>query len=220
MGKFKKKGVVYTAITGNRDRYPVIDEIKDGWDFVCFTSEYLGNSDLWQTIKTVRLYNNAKDSRVYKLNPHKFLSEYDVSVWIDGNMQLRKGWVDHINKCLDKSNITFLKHPENVKGPYNEGQRCISMGKDSKDIINKQLDFYRSEGLPENENVSATGVLIRRHNEIKEFNNLWWSQVNKYSYRDQISLPYARWKTKLKYNETVFNKKNPHWLKMGAHCKR
>ena len=214
------KKVVYTCIVGPRDGYPEIENIPKDWDFVCFTSENLGKSDVWKTIKIVRRYNNPKDSRVYKLNPHIFLKKYDVSMWIDGNIALNKGWVDHVEKCLVESDITFLRHPEMVKGAYHEAQRCLSMNKDVEKNIRLQMDYYLSEGLLCDEPVSATGILIRRHNNLKEFHNLWWSQVEKYSCRDQISLPYARWKTELKYNETHFDKKKPTWFKLKSHAKR
>lgn len=38
---------------------------------------------------------------------------------------------------------------------------------------------------------------MRRNTEkIREFNKIWWEQIQKFSIRDQISSPYVSWKTK------------------------
>lgn len=210
------KNVVYTSIFGKCDWPPLVKKIPEGWDFICFTDIDF-ESDLWNIIKVNRIYKNAKDSRFYKINPHIFLNNYENSVWIDGNIDLIEGWLEVVEACLDESNITFLTHPDLVKGPYDEGSRCISLKKDKRDIIKKQLTFYKEEGLPFREKVSATGVLIRKHNKIVDFNNLWWSQVEQFSHRDQISLPYARWKTELDYKETLFLRHQPQWFLVKGH---
>ena len=91
----------------------------------------------------------------------------------------------------------------------------------------KQLDFYGNEGLPQNEPVSATGIIIRDEvihcdfSDIHKFNNIWWEQIEKYSHRDQISLPYARWKMNWKagvdYHETEYRKREPWWFDILGH---
>jgi len=212
------KKVLYTAICGKWDNLPILKEIPKGWDYVCFTSEDLEPCEPWQIIHTHRMYNDPRDSRIYKINPHVFLSKYDVSVWMDGNIQLNKGWEKVVNDSLSKSDLTFLRHPNAVKGAYHEGRRCINMKKDTEKNILPQLAFYQSEGLPDNEPTAATGILIRRHNKLEKFLRLWWKQVHKYSFRDQIGLPYARWKTKVKYEEIHFDRNG--WFSLVGHKAR
>ena len=39
-----------------------------------------------------------QEARKYKLLPHRFLSQYDVSIWMDGNFLIR----DDLNELLDR----------------------------------------------------------------------------------------------------------------------
>jgi len=211
------KKVLYTCIVGKVDNYPEIEEIPKGWDLKCFTSEDLKPNKTWETVKIKREYLNQKDCRNIKVNAHKHLEDYDHSVWIDANVKLLKGWSKIADQCFKESNMVFLCHPERVRGPYAEASRCLSLKKDVHKRIDPQVAFYQKEGLPSFYPLSATGILIRNHNNIKEFLDVWWEQIRKYSYRDQISLCYAKWKTGIVYSELKFVRKKPEWFVLKPH---
>ena len=205
----QNKKVVYTAISGNRDNLPYINPVLSDWDYICFTTEDdIVSNDIWEVKYIKSKLDSVRIARKHKILAYNYLANYDVSVWIDGNVYLRPGWEKVVNECLDKSDITFMKHHENVKGAYHEGSRCIAMNKDGADVIKRQMNTYKLAGLPENEPVSSTRVLIRRHGQpnIITFSNIWYHEVLIRSRRDQISLPFARWRTGLKYNETIYKK--------------
>ena len=65
-------------------------------------------------------------------------------------------------------------------------------------IIEKQMDAYFEEGFPENQGLFECGVIVREHyqQEVMETMETWWAELKKHPYRDQMSLPYAIWKTK------------------------
>lgn len=208
--------VVYTSICGKLDSLPVIKDVQKDWDYVCFTSEDLKPVAPWEIVKVKPLYKNPKDARLYKHNPHIYLKKYDISMWIDANIRLNKGWIDVVNECLSKSDLTFLNHPQHVGSAYEEGSRCVSLKKDTENNIRPQLECYIQEGLKRMP-TSATGIMIRRHNRMINFNNMWWEQIHKYSWRDQISLPYVKWKTGVKYYETEFR---APWYTITGHRRR
>jgi len=39
--------------------------------------------------------------------------------------------------------------------------------KDSKDVIEAQLKRYKAEGYPKNAGMAETGIILRKHNEMK-----------------------------------------------------
>jgi len=55
----------------------------------------------------------------------------------------------------------------------------------------EQANYYRSIGFPEHcGTLAGYQPLIRRHNErVKAFNEAWWEEIERFSYRDQCSFP-------------------------------
>ena len=53
-----------------------------------------------------------------------------------------------------------------------------------------QVEYYRSEGHPENWGLFASGAITRRHNEkTKLMGELWWHENRTKTFQDQLSLP-------------------------------
>jgi len=81
--------VIYTTIFGGYDDLVEPQFVPDGWDFVCFTDDDL-ESDIWKIIKVKTFYNdNTRNAKQFKVLPHRHLSKYDYSIFIDGNMTIR-----------------------------------------------------------------------------------------------------------------------------------
>jgi hypothetical protein len=81
------KKVIYTSIIGN---YDVLEEprfIPKGYDFICFTDQIIEKpNSVWKIKQVLPLYeDNTRTARKYKLLPHRFLPEYEISIWVDGN---------------------------------------------------------------------------------------------------------------------------------------
>lgn len=215
------KKVVYTAVFGARDSYPAVSFV-DGWDYVCFTSEDLPANDNWRTIKIDPLYFDPRDARRVKILSTAFLSGYDVSVWIDANIVLRPGWDAVCLAAIKDHPIAFLKHWELVEGPYAEIRRCYTMKKDAPERLRAAEKFLRSKNVPVNTAVSATGVIVRKYGgyDLTSFENLWFLVVDRFTYRDQVSLPYARFQTKVPYTEMEYCKSPDWWFGIAPHRRR
>ena len=82
----KNKTVIYTAIFGGKDNLIEPKFIPEGCGFVCFTDQDFV-SNVWQVKKVKPKFEDpVRSAKIYKILPHKFLSEYEISVWIDGNL--------------------------------------------------------------------------------------------------------------------------------------
>ena len=81
--------VIYTTIFGGYDNLVEPYFVPDGWDFVCFTDDDI-ESDVWKMVKVKTFYDdNTRNAKQFKVLPHRHLSEYDYSIFIDGNMTIR-----------------------------------------------------------------------------------------------------------------------------------
>ena len=81
-----KRVAVYTAIFGGYDNLESPKVVDPNVDYICFTDSDL-KSDVWNIKKVPAIYNDStRCARKYKLLPHRYLSDYDISIWVDGNI--------------------------------------------------------------------------------------------------------------------------------------
>jgi hypothetical protein len=79
---------------------------------------------------------------------------------------------------------------------YEEGKTVILLKKDSDEMVNSQLNFYRKKNYPQNYGMVQSGIIARNHNDKRciAISNLWWNEVREFSKRDQLSFNYCIWK--------------------------
>ena len=234
------KKVIYTSVFGkteeNNYHLHKPDVVLDGYDFVCFTDDETFKSDFWQVKLVKPLYDDgARNAKRYKLKPHIYLSEYEISVWVDIEVKITKDIDYLVESSLKDSNLAILNHElcgRTVSGDLNV-RKCVyeeakfiqwlgdnspkKQYKDNMDIIHAQVDRYRKDGYPENNGLARTTVVFRRHNESDVIKNsdAWWGEMKYGSRRDQISFNYVSWKHNLKFNyiqEDIDD--NPYFLYM------
>ena len=234
------KKVIYTSVFGkteeNNYHLHKPDVVLDGYDFVCFTDDETFKSDFWQVKLVKPLYDDgARNAKRYKLKPHIYLSEYEISVWVDIEVKITKDIDTLVESSLKDNNLAILNHElcgRTVSGDLNV-RKCVyeeakfiqwlgdnnpkKQYKDNMDIIHTQVDRYRKDGYPENNGLARTTVVFRRHNESDVIKNsdAWWEEMKYGSRRDQISFNYVSWKHNLKFNyiqEDIDD--NPYFLYM------
>ena len=174
--------------------------------------------------KEVEELSQVKKQRYVKINPHLILSEYDLSIWIDGNVTIK----DNLNKFLDDilkddCSIYVPTHPQR-KCIYAESEAVIAMKKDTREIIKPQLDRYKSEGFPKDFGLLQSNIMVRKHNEKDciKFMEEWFSEVKNGSHRDQLSFNYVQWKNqdiKVEYlDKKIYKSEWFNWT--GGHGKK
>ena len=216
--------VIYTSMFGYKAdssfflHNPSCD--LEGWDLICFTDEPTMKSDVWDVRVVDRIYTDgARQNRFYKILPHKHLKEYDVSVCIDADVLINKNINNIVEEHLREHNMSVLDHSicgMSTTGNLNR-RDCIYdeaafikwLGdnhprkhyKDDMNIINNQMDKYKSDGYPPKNGLARTTVIFRKHNEMDVIKTMekWWSEYQYNSRRDQLSLPYSAWKTNFEY---------------------
>lgn len=184
------KKCIYTVITDNYD-YPFDHSIKAaGFDYICFTDNPV-QSDFWEMRpipEDIADLSPVRQNRAIKIRPHIYLPEYDYSIYIDANYDLKSypsvsGKIFSVNKHERRNCL------------YDEAQVCIYKNLDDIKTIQSQVDLYRANNMPKNYGLWHCNYMARYHNDPDciSIMNDWWEEVKNGSFRDQISLPYVLW---------------------------
>lgn len=220
-----KKLVIYTAIFGNKDELCEPSLTLPGIDLICFTDNLYLKSETWKVIyKNPTNKDPVRSAKVYKILPHRYLSNYKISIWVDGNFLIRGNVSKLIKKYLSTANIAVFDHNKNRWDPrnciYKEAEALLKLAgkgkhKDDTQIILTQVKQYRKIGYPRSNGLISSAIILRKHHEPDVIQTMedWWKEIEKYSRRDQLSFNYVAWKNKLKYNVIkVDSRKNKIFL--------
>lgn len=197
-GKDNKIAVV-TAIANNYDSIKIPDTLDGRIDYYLFTDKPVDDYGVHSVLPM--LYTNddpTRSARYIKTHLNTLLDGYDYIVWVDANILLSGNIHDLIDRFRQsKKEIAVFEHPfrQNIT---EEVDACIKLNKDDKEVLKLQLASYKKQGL-DNGPLVESGFMIFNMNskKIDTFFNSWWSEIDKFSKRDQISLSYVIAKHKL-----------------------
>jgi hypothetical protein len=215
--------VIVTAVTGAYE-HRASSLFIDGVDYIYFTD---GNSPFpinfpWKEIILADEHlDNRRRSKRPKLNPHSIdiLNQYKYLIWIDGDMEiLKEEFVTEILSFL-KNGFVVSPHFDNRHCAYGESE--IRPAKYANEPLDQQVEFYRSEGFPENFGLYECGVSARdmTNQDVKKLGELWHEQNLNWSYQDQVSFPYCLWKTQYKPDVLPQTFRNYNWVTINAHTR-
>ena len=213
-----KRVAIYTAIFGDRDSYR--EPPRGDYDCYLFTDKPVPTEHAIVRHSPMLIPGDpTRSARMYKLLPHVFLPDYELTLWMDGDFVLND--VDVLGmerEYLSKTHLATFTHRFR-QCAYDEAKECLARRLDDPDVIARQMEFYRSAGYPEQIGLAETGIQLRRSQElsIKAFGAEWWREVLRGSRRDQLSFNFTAWRIGLAYS--VFNGRvdnNPHF-KLEAH---
>lgn len=188
------KVAIYTAVFGNKDEVkgPLNYKFEKGIDYFLITDTEKTKATVYNIIVKKPIYEDiTKNARYYKVNGLDIFREYDYVVWHDANIQIIDDKILSLLPYVENNEIAFFKHLER-NCVYDEAIKCIELEKDYPFKIFKQIMYYYKKGIKNNTGLYATGLFVVNRKIInQEFLNVWWSEIEHKSRRDQLSLPYA-----------------------------
>lgn len=213
------KIIVYTALFGDADHlWSVPPSLARRATYVVFTEKYRREVGLWTSrsdsqyptiargtwketsgiptwqqriVKTT--YSNRKSARYYKLMSHEVLGHADISIWIDANVRLLCLPQKAVKYWLGNGDLAVFNHPLR-DCLYDEVAECSRRDKGDRKDIDNQVRAYKQAGMPKHWGLAETKCVIRRNtSDIARLNEAWWSEVQHFSVRDQVSLPFVCW---------------------------
>jgi hydroxymethylpyrimidine pyrophosphatase-like HAD family hydrolase len=143
--------------------------------------------------------DNVRINRWHKTHPHVLFPDYDESIYLDGNIDMRTDIL--FNLIQDSDAIRIPIH--NGSCIYAEAANIIKSGKDKKEYVEKIIDYLKNENFPRNYGLNENCIIYRKHNDEKiiAMMNMWWKLIEKFSKRDQLSLSFVLWK----FNVSPYN---------------
>ena len=198
------KIVIFSAVVGGYDkiRQPMV--VDNRFDFVLFSNDIKENQiGVWQ-IRPIPYHNEiqTKIARWVKTHPEELLNEYEASLWMDANIQIAS---DSLYKRVaelfeQRVLLSTVSHPK-LTCVYREMLIMIYGRYEKESVVIDWGRFLRKEGFPREMGLVETGVLYRKHSEVRiiGFDQLWWWCIDHYSRRDQLSFNYSLWKRNLEY---------------------
>jgi len=206
------KVCLYTAIFGNYETLKNPAQV-DGLDYICFTDNLNLKSNVWKIIyvETTTKYPPSFAYKKIKCLPHKFLSQYDVTIWLDANfVVIDANYLKNLLSQFKSKKIMLYKHicleGKTRNCAYAEGSYSSTFPKYSQELLQQQLQDYKSiHKFPENYGLYQSGFLLRNNKdeEVIEFNEKWFDEIKKYGKifpQCQVSLPFVLWKTGIKFD--------------------
>lgn len=230
------KVCIYTAIYGGYDDLKSQPEQSVDCDLICFSDRAISENNGWKIIlnddrKSMHPRMRAK---FFKLMPHKLfrpswlninsffkdrLPFYDYTIWVDGSVQIRSSsFVEELLQSIGYYGMAMFIHPDR-NCIYEEVLYCRKMLKYQYLPLDNQVSYYRSKGYPEYSGLMAAGIIVRdmRRKKLKTIDNKWWQENLRWSYQDQISLPFVLWKNRYGYDKINLNLWNNHLFDLISH---
>lgn len=196
---------VKPAIQGNHDltvmtcifnKYdPLKNPIMPGAArYLCVTDQPCSDPTIhWECeiLQTPAGLSRGKAARYYKINSHLAGIDSEWSFYIDGSMRLIVDPQQVIDDCLKlgEANLYLWEHHER-SCIYQEAKAVGNGVKESRMNADAAAARYRQHGYPDDAGLYLGGIIVRR-GDCREFNEIWWREVQDWSVRDQISLPFA-----------------------------
>jgi len=183
--------IVYTAAIGETDvvRPPVV--VDPNARYLCFSDRPCPEPYEWIQVPTEA--DGTPASRAIKvLADRSVLQTADATFWHDASFRLL-GNLDWVTRALETADVVALRHPRRTTIEA-EGVAIARYGYVTTAEAAELVAGYRHAGYQANQ-LTFGGLIGRRGSAtVRAFNACWWSEVERWRYRDQASLGYAAWK--------------------------
>lgn len=203
--------VVYTAIFGDYDTLKQPSPQDESCDFICFTDGAMpARVGAWRVIrvKPDTALHPRLQAKYFKLLSHaifpggrlalryaplSFRRRADLSIWIDASLQIGSPtFVRDMRHQLGDGDWAMFLHPWR-DCIYDEASASLALPKYQTLPVLAQVEAYRHL-VPPHGGLYACGVIARREpaaERLKRIHDLWWQENVKWTYQDQLSLPYV-----------------------------
>lgn len=178
---------VVSGIFGNYDQPKQQPEVEGVDQWVMVTDDPSLEAPGWQIVRVCQLAKGMHPrlaAKLPKFMPWLF-TQLDSSIWLDGSATISNpdGFVDW---ALGDAPLSLYIHPERDN---------------NRDEAEVSLHHAKYSGLPVREQVVsygqvaglwASGFIARQHNneKVRELGWRWFEECSKWTYQDQLSLPY------------------------------
>lgn len=185
--------LIYSAITNQYDHIRPVKRVP-GFDFWLYTDQEDLKVEGWEIKPVQKSEHPILLQREIKLNSHLYTGDYDLSIYMDGNMEIVQDPQMFLEKFYN-GGFMSCTHPKR-HSLAEEAVEVLRKRKDSPENVEKALGFAKSVGYQDDLGLFENMVLIRdKSEEVKQLEEKWFEIYSQNSVRDQLSLPVASFMT-------------------------
>ena len=187
---------VYTCIFGNYDgvNEPVCCPDNCDYYIISDTVKAQKNSkwkivDITEFAGALEGLSNTEKNRYFKMHPDKVFKNYKYSIYIYGNVKVITDLTEMVNK-IGSCGVAIHKHGKR-DCVYDEVNTILAMKKDTKENLEKHIEFLKKIGFPKPYGLLECNIIAREHFNptCQKLMDMWWQDFMTLSKRDQMSLP-------------------------------
>lgn len=212
---------IYTAIYGDYDQLKPHPPQSLKTDFVCFTDHAVDENG-WRVIIDDRMRGEHPRLRAkyFKVLSHGLfdgpyaethgLTGYDAVIWIDGKFQITSSeFASEMLASVRRFGFAMRPHAKR-DCIYDELTASLVWPKYHGLPLAEQVESYRQQGYPAHNGLMRCGIIVRltKNPWLRHINRDWWQEIRKWSYQDQLSLPFVLWKRFYWFDEIRLDPQN------------
>jgi hypothetical protein len=150
----------------------------------------------WRTVVEPRPQLHPRlGAKFAKCRPDAY-ADADVYIWCDANVRVYdQRFISWCLGGLGDAQIAIPRHPDfpTISGDMGE---AMTQARYSSLPMAQQIAHYTSAGFDETFGNWWTGVVVRRAGRATRaaFGDAWLSEMIRWTYHDQLSLPYVLWR--------------------------
>jgi hypothetical protein len=186
---------VYTAMIGDTDTLRAPTVYDPAVRYVCFTDR-ARVPDPYVRVD-VRVAPGADPrllARRIKILGDPALGAPAITLWHDAAYRLRSIPSEILEREFsDELDLVALRHPDRTQ-IEDEAREIARLGLMPADVLAGQVATYRAAGFTQTA-ITSTGFCVRRQTpRVHAFNQVWWAEVERWGWRDQMSVDFAIWR--------------------------
>jgi len=191
---------VFTAVVGRTDQLKLPTVVNPSARYVCFSDRPQAVAPYkCVPVDAAEIGPRLLSRRLKILADHPALGDPDVVLWHDAAFRMRVDPLALAAKAFagDAVDMVAFIHPHRSQ-IEDEAVAIAGHGWIPKAVLDRQVATYRGEGFTQTA-ITSTGFSLRQMTpRVRAFNRLWWNEVARWGWRDQMSVDYAAWKTGLR----------------------
>lgn len=234
--------LIYTAIYGAYDDLKQPVEQDYPCDFLCFTDtpapEQIG---AWHIIQSEGdpNFHPRMQAKLFKILSHqvfpggrlaprhdparlltRFTGPYDFTIWMDASLAIKSStFVREMMSTTGDSGWAMFAHPDR-DCIFQEANLSSQLKKYLNLPVHEQVSFYGEAGIQPHSGLFACGVIVRREpldSSLMDANLSWWRENCRWTYQDQLSLPYVLKLHNLRVDTIPGNQWDNSWFDLVPH---
>ena len=194
---------IYTCITNGYDQLNEPLCIENNCDYFFITdmtdTEQLSASSIYKKINIdevvpKRLTSSKDKNRYCKSHGYKIFSDYDYSIYLDGNIQIVKP-IMPLLEMLSEVGVAFHMHPHTYD-PYEEAFSLSIRSRITKQEAGKTMRWFWNKGMPRFYGMVECSVILcnNRSSVANELLDKWFCNYDRGdAKRDQIYMSFTFW---------------------------